>query len=240
MKITKKQLRRIIKEEKQKLLVESAVRRIVRRRLLEQAANNQNGGNVVATRRFYDMRTEQLIKQDVPVSPGLNVESQEYDVDFGNGLIVSQEGEGPNGVRKFTFRVDGDDSKGLAPMDHLTPEQLKMVGLAKFQKLRMVGFQDRSDAMSPFEAQLSYVDYDRSNGEATPKMIQASWSKGVSKQRRQLESMLKMIRTREQKFAGKLAPEILEALAGYAETLEQFLADGSLGLPATWTPIEPS
>ena len=35
MKITKRQLRRIIKEEKQKLLAEQKVRRIVRRRLLE-------------------------------------------------------------------------------------------------------------------------------------------------------------------------------------------------------------
>lgn len=37
MKITKKQLRRIIKEEKSKVLAEQKVRRIVRRKLLEQA-----------------------------------------------------------------------------------------------------------------------------------------------------------------------------------------------------------
>ena len=42
MKITKRQLRRIIKEEKAKVLAEQKVRRIVRRRLMEQA-----GGGLV-------------------------------------------------------------------------------------------------------------------------------------------------------------------------------------------------
>ena len=37
MKITRKQLRRIIKEEKAKVLAEQKVRRIVRRQLIEQA-----------------------------------------------------------------------------------------------------------------------------------------------------------------------------------------------------------
>ena len=37
MKITRRQLRRIIKEEKAKVLAEQKVRRIVRRRLMEQA-----------------------------------------------------------------------------------------------------------------------------------------------------------------------------------------------------------
>jgi len=41
MKITKRQLRRIIKEEKAKVLAEQRVRRIVRRRLIEQATYDQ-------------------------------------------------------------------------------------------------------------------------------------------------------------------------------------------------------
>ena len=43
MKVTKRQLRRIIKEEKAKVLAEKKIRRIVRRKLLEQV-----GGHVVS------------------------------------------------------------------------------------------------------------------------------------------------------------------------------------------------
>ena len=45
MKITKRQLRRIIKEEKAKVLAEQRVRRIVRRKLLEQAGGHTVKGN---------------------------------------------------------------------------------------------------------------------------------------------------------------------------------------------------
>ena len=45
MKITKRQLRRIIKEEKAKVLAEQKVRRIVRKRLLEQAGMHMVSGN---------------------------------------------------------------------------------------------------------------------------------------------------------------------------------------------------
>ena len=43
MRITKRQLRRIIKEEKAKILTEQKIRHAVRRRLIEQAAMGQGG-----------------------------------------------------------------------------------------------------------------------------------------------------------------------------------------------------
>ena len=45
MKITKRQLRRIIKEEKAKVLAEQKIRRIVRRRLMEQDGGHLVSGN---------------------------------------------------------------------------------------------------------------------------------------------------------------------------------------------------
>jgi hypothetical protein len=45
MKITKRQLRRIIKEEKAKVLAEQKIRRTVRRKLMEQAGGHMVNGN---------------------------------------------------------------------------------------------------------------------------------------------------------------------------------------------------
>jgi len=232
MKITKRQLRRIIKEEKAKLITEQAVRNLVRRRLLEQAANNQNGGSIVDTRSFYDNVSAKL---GAAAEPPLEAESFEFDVNFGNGLIVSQQGTG-KGVRRFRIFLDGADSQGLAPADHLTPEQIKEVGLKKFGTARKWSLVPQ--ALSPLEPMSSFTNFQRTNGEVLPKRLQKAWQQAVSNQRRQFERMLKMVQAREQKFAGKASPEALTGLSAYKQALEDFLADAGLGLPPNWTPIE--
>ncbi len=232
MRITKNQLRRIIKEESAKLITEQAVRNLVRRRLLEQAANNQNGGSIVDTRSFYDNVSAKL---GAAAQPPLEAESSEFDVNFGNGLIVSQQGTG-KGVRRFRIFLDGADSQGLAPADHLTPEQIKEVGLTKFGTARKWSLVPQ--ALSPLEPMFAYTDFQRTNGEVLPRRLQKAWQLVVGKQRRQFERMLKMVQAREQKFAGTASPEALEGLARYGQALEAFLMDTTLGLPAMWTPIE--
>ena len=63
MKITKRQLRRIIKEEKAKVLAEQKVRRIVRRRLIEQSAEG----------------VEYIVGVDLPGTPGMgNVDQRQH------------------------------------------------------------------------------------------------------------------------------------------------------------------
>lgn len=233
MKITKRQLKRIIKEEKAKLITEQAVRSLVRGRLLEQAANNQNGGSIIDTRSFYDHVNAKL---GATAEPPLEAESFEFDVNFGNGLIVSQQGTG-NGVRRFRIWLDGADSKGLAPADHLTPEQIKQVGLKKFGTARKWSLVPQ--ALSPLEPMFSFTDFQRTNGEVLPKRLQKAWQLVVGKQRRQFERMIKMIQAREQKFAATASPEALAGLSAYKQALEGFLSNPGLGLPPSWTPIEP-
>ena len=232
MKITKPQLRRIIKEEKAKLITEQAVRTLVRRRLLEQAANNQNGGSIIDTRRFYDNISAKL---GAAAEPPLEAESSEFDVAFGNGLIVTQQGVG-KGVRLFRIFLDGADSQGLAPADHLTPEQIKEVGLKKFGTARKWSLVPQ--ALSPMEPQFAFTDFQRTNGEVLPRSLEKAWQLAVSKQRRQFERMLGMVQAREQKYAGTASPEALEGLTRYGQALEGFLMDPTLGLPRMWTPIE--
>ncbi len=56
MKITKRQLRRIIREEKRKVLAERKVRRIVRRRLMEQAGTLASEGDLVSAIKGKDIK----------------------------------------------------------------------------------------------------------------------------------------------------------------------------------------
>ena len=56
MRITKRQLRRIIREEKRKVLAERKVRRIVRHRLMEQAGTLASEGDLVSAIKGKDIK----------------------------------------------------------------------------------------------------------------------------------------------------------------------------------------
>ena len=91
MKITKRQLRRIIKEEKTKVLAEQKVRHIVRRTLLEQAEelypglwlNRQSG------------KDERLQERELAARGGFILTDYYHEVTFGRGLNIEAVDELP-------------------------------------------------------------------------------------------------------------------------------------------------
>jgi|ETNvirnome_6_100_1030635.scaffolds.fasta_scaffold06832_5 hypothetical protein len=101
MKITKRQLRRVIKEEKAKLIAETKVRRLVRRKLREGMGGAQSISAADAWQQFPDAMAV-LEKNLIPWTHG-----SEHPEDF------------PDGIRPTEEEVFSESLFGLSPMGML-------------------------------------------------------------------------------------------------------------------------
>ena len=131
MKITKNQLRRIIKEEKQKLLAESRARRIVRRRLIEQVSGGSIGKALIPDGGDYlvaDVVTDPMTGMPVasnpqplpPDAPFIDAwESEDID-----GAIEALRGMGIN-------FIGGDDADAAAEELGIKPEIVRLTDFAE-------------------------------------------------------------------------------------------------------------
>ena len=91
MKITKRQLRRIIKEEKAKVLAEQKVRHIVRRTLLEQAEELYPG----LWLNLQSGKDERLQERELAARGGFILTDYYHEVTFGRGLNIEAVDELP-------------------------------------------------------------------------------------------------------------------------------------------------
>ena len=141
MKITKRQLRRIIKEEKAKVLAEQKIRRIVRRRLMEAAGV---GGKL-----------PQALNTEGPYPPEWHIIMRSRDV-FGPGQgPQGPEGElfdADSGVKIYTNRHDatwmGDESHNA---------QLKKQG-RPLNKFQAVSVNDALAQIDPSDSRYQMID----------------------------------------------------------------------------------
>ncbi|MEC7115611.1 MAG: hypothetical protein VXW76_03480 [Actinomycetota bacterium] len=131
MKITKRQLRRIIKEEKQKLLAESRARRIVRRRLVEQVSGGSIGKVLIPDGGDYlvaDVVTDPATGMPVAANPQPLPEDAPFisaweseDLD---GAIEALRGMGIN-------FIGGDDADMAAEELGIKPEIIRLSDFAE-------------------------------------------------------------------------------------------------------------
>ena len=131
MKITKRQLRRIIKEEKQKLLAESRVRRVVRRRLVEQVSGGSIGKALIPDGGDY-------LVADVVTDPttGMPVASNPQPLPEDAPFIAAWESEDLDGaIEALTAMginfIGGDDADMAAEELGIKPEIIRLTDFAE-------------------------------------------------------------------------------------------------------------
>ena len=124
MKVTKRQLRRIVKEEKAKVLAENRVRRIVRRKLMENV-----GGGLVFISGFRSMVA--------PLTPdGLHADGAgASEIPDGPWKAAWDDGDTATAAAELSklgvTHIGGDDGEGIAEMMGLPGS---VVTLAQFAK----------------------------------------------------------------------------------------------------------
>jgi len=153
MKITKRQLRRIIKEEKAKVLAEQKIRRIVRRKLTESASGV--GGNL-----------PQALNTEGPYPPEWHIIMRSRDVLPGSGPGTSgPEGElliMQSGIKIYTSR-DWATWAATGSRSSPTPSQAATASMLKKQgnslnKYQAVSVNDALAQIDPSDSRYQSID----------------------------------------------------------------------------------